>query len=75
MCELITLQKDNRNNQGLKRMLFNETRQFNIPMFNKSIFLKKRTKQIQATETNMYNTYLKDNRQRVTVIILYVTVF
>ena len=62
MCELITLQKDNRNNQGLKRMLFNETRQYNIQIFNKSIFLKKRIKQIQATETNMYNTYLKDNR-------------
>ena len=61
MCELITLQKDNRNNQGLKRTLFNETRQYNIHIFNKSIFLKKRTK-IKATETNMYHIYLKDNR-------------
>ena len=31
-------------------MLFNETRQYNIQMFNKIIFLKYRTKEIKAIE-------------------------
>ena len=48
-----TLQNEMKlNKQGLKRMLINETRQYNIQIFNKSIFLKERTKQIKATETN-----------------------
>ena len=34
----------------LKGMLFNETRQYNIPIFYKTIFLKYRTRQIKATE-------------------------
>ena len=37
---------------GYKRTLFNETRQYNIQMFDKTIFLKYRTRQIKATETN-----------------------
>ena len=37
---------------SLKRTLFNETRQYNIQIFDISIFLKYRTKQIKATETN-----------------------
>ena len=31
---------EDRNKQGLKRMLFNETRQYKIQMFDKTIFLK-----------------------------------
>ena len=42
-----------RNKQVLKRTLFNETRQYNIHIFNKIIFLKYRTRHIKATETNM----------------------
>ena len=34
------INKIDRNKQGLKRTLFNETRQYNIQMFNKMIFLK-----------------------------------
>ena len=33
-------------------MLFNETGQYNIHIFDKYIFLKYRTRQIKATETN-----------------------
>ena len=40
------------NKQGLKRTLFNETRQYNIQIFYKFIFLKYMTKQMKATETN-----------------------
>ena len=40
-------------------MLFNETRQYNIHIFNKIIFLKYRTRQIKARETNKY-TYSFD---------------
>ena len=31
--------------------LFNETRQYNIQLFDKTIFLKYRTKQLKGTET------------------------
>ena len=45
-----------RNKQGLKRTSFNETRQYNIHIFDKNIFLnlrlKYRTRQLEATETN-----------------------
>ena len=33
-------------------MLFNKTSQYNISIFDKIIFLKYRTRQIKATETN-----------------------
>ena len=33
-------------------MLFNETRQYNIHIFDKTIFLMYRTIKIKATETN-----------------------
>ena len=33
-------------------MLFNETRQYSIKIFNKIIFFKYRTRQVKATETN-----------------------
>ena len=36
----------------LKITLFNGTRQYNIQKFYKTIFVKKRTKKIKATETN-----------------------
>ena len=39
-------------------MLFNETRQCNIHIFDKNVFVKWRTKQIKATETKKYYTYL-----------------
>ena len=39
-----------RNKQGCKRMLFNRTRQCNIQIFDRNIFVK--TKQIKATKTN-----------------------
>ena len=42
-------------------MLFNETTQYNIHIFNKTIFVKYRTRQIKATETNKLNTYLNCN--------------
>ena len=34
------------------RSLFNETRQYNIHIFDKIIFFKYRIRQIKATETN-----------------------
>ena len=40
------------NKQGLKKKLFNTTRQYNIQIFYKIINFKYRTRQIKATETN-----------------------
>ena len=45
-------EKCRHSNQGLKRILFHKTRQYNIQMFNKIIFFKYRTIQIKATKTN-----------------------
>ena len=42
-------------------MPFNETEQYNILIFDKYICLKYRTRQIKATETNKYITYLNCN--------------
>ena len=56
---LMARSKVNRNKQGLKRTLFNRTRQYNIHIFDRNIFVKIRTKQIKATETK--KTYLNRN--------------
>ena len=45
-------------------MLFNETRQYNIKLFDKTIFLKYRTKQIKATETNKWNYFVVSSIQK-----------
>ena len=38
------------------------TRQYNIQIFNKIIFFKYRTREIKATETNKYVTYLNETQ-------------
>ena len=57
-------------NIKLKQTRFkkNATRQYNIQISDKIIFLKYRTKQIKATETNKLNVYLKCNGSLNTVI-------
>ena len=51
--KLVTITcKVQQNKQGQERTLFNETRQYNIQMFNKKIFFKYMTRQLKATERN-----------------------
>ena len=45
-------------------MLFNEMRQYNLQIFNKYIFLKYRTKQLKAIETNNHITYTNWLKQK-----------
>ena len=47
-----------KNNQGYKRTLFNNTKQYNIHIFDKIFFFKYKTSQIKTTETNMKVTCL-----------------
>ena len=56
-------------------MVFNKTRQYNIQMLHKIIFIKYRTRQIKATETNKKVTYLKEGRKEMFYLTTHSTHF